>query len=76
LALALQSVAALLPSKASVMVAYATKPLPLTAILLPTLPVLELRLMDGLLPVFVAWPEDVRLAGGAGFVAPAKVEAV
>jgi hypothetical protein len=74
--LALQDGATLLPSKARVMGAYATKPLPLTAILLPTLPALELRLMDGLLPVFVAWPEDVRLAGGAGFVDPAKAEAV
>jgi hypothetical protein len=41
-------VATLLPSKVKVMGAYGAKPLPLTAMLLPTLPALELRLMDGL----------------------------
>src|SRR5437764_14990723 len=54
---------------------FGSKPLPLTATLLPTLPAPELRRTIGLLPVFVAWPEDVGFAGGAGLRVAAKVEA-
>src|SRR5918911_2301369 len=53
-----------------------SKPLPLTAILLPTLPAPELRRTVGLLPVFVAPPEEVRVAGGGGLMDAAKVEAL
>src|SRR5438105_10213326 len=55
---------------------FGSKPLPLSAVLLPTLPAPELRRIAGLLPVFVAWPDDVERAGGAGLVYRAKVEAV
>jgi hypothetical protein len=48
LALVLQDVPTLLPSKVTVMVACGTKPLPLTAALLPTRPSLGVRLMPGL----------------------------
>jgi hypothetical protein len=68
----LQSVETLLPSKVTVMVPYAAKPLPLTAMLLPTLPALELRLMDGL-PVLVATAEAVA---EVEIVERAKAEAV
>src|SRR5438270_13151817 len=54
---------------------FGSKPLPLTAVLLPTLPAPELRRTVGLVPVFVACPEDVRVAGGAGFRVAAKVAA-
>src|SRR5437763_1334564 len=47
LALVLQDVATLLPSKVTVMVAFALKPLPLTAAVLPTTPALGVRLMAG-----------------------------
>ena len=43
-----QDVATLLPSKVTVMVAFALKPLPLIAALLPTAPARAIRLMAGL----------------------------
>jgi hypothetical protein len=49
LALVLQDVATLLPSKVTVMVAFALKPLPLTAAVLPTTPALGVRLMAGVM---------------------------
>ena len=72
---ALQFVETGLPSKPRAMSWFGSKPVPLTALLLPTLPAPELRRTVGLLPVFVAWPEDVTLAGGAGFRVAAKVAA-
>ena len=48
LASAVQDVATLLPSKVTVMGAFALKPLPLIATLLPTAPALGVRLIAGL----------------------------
>jgi hypothetical protein len=52
-ALVVQDVATLLPSKVTVMPPFALKPLPLTATLLPTTPALGARLMAGV-TVYVA----------------------
>jgi hypothetical protein len=46
-ALVVQDVATLLPSKVKAMVSCGAKPLPLTAALLPTVPPVKFRLMAG-----------------------------
>src|SRR5205085_2744226 len=74
-ALALQSMETWWSPTVAVMRLSGAKPLPLTAVPLPTGPAPELRRTVGLVPVFVACPEDVRVAGGAGFRVAAKVAA-
>jgi hypothetical protein len=53
-----QDVATLVPAKVTVMMAYASKPLPLTATRLPTVPARGVRLMAGV-TVKVALPAYV-----------------